>query len=159
MITSSTPRSQASQASRKRSAAAASSVTWIATTWLSSRGDRPGVGQRLAGLHPQLGHRHHRPDHDLLRHQRRLGPPGAVQPQVVGLDAAQHHDQQRDQQHHQPGAVDELGAGDHQRDDAGRHRADAVDDRRRRQPGPRSRRQCTTMPACESVKLVKTPTA
>ena len=64
----------------------------------------------------------------------------------------------RDQQHDDPGAFERLRDRDDDQHDAGDERAEAVDRRRwSASPASRSRRQWTTMPACDSVNETNTP--
>ena len=81
-------------------------------------------------------------------------------PLVVGVDAEEEEDEGRDGDDDDPGALGELGDQEDDGGDGGDARAEAVDD------GPasptrraRSRRQCTTSPACDSVNPMKTPMA
>ena len=69
------------------------------------RRDRAGVGQRLARHPVDRGHRHDHRVLDLVRIERRLRGQLAGGPRVVAVDGAEHHDQERDQEHHDPGAA------------------------------------------------------
>ena len=75
---------------------------------------------------------------------------------VVAGDGEEHQHEQRDEQHHDPRAVTELGEGDDERGDARGDGPGAIDDEAAGVVAG-SLRQCRTMPACESVKAMNAP--
>ena len=68
-------------------------------------------------------------------------------------------DQERDDDDDQPCTEGELRDREDDRDEAGRAAPNPLMTELRRQPGVPPRNQCRTMPACDSVIEVKTPTA
>ena len=68
-----------------------------------------------------------------------------------------HRDEQRNHDEDDPGTFEGLGGGDDEQDDARDDRAEPVDGGACPPAGRRERRQCITIPLCDSVNDTNTP--